>query len=201
MPERSLRTRKKERSWDAIATGGNRLFNEKGFAATTLEQIAEAADVHKQTVLRYFKTKEDIALAYHWRRFHAFRDGLLDPHRRESVVEYWRNHVRLSAQGLIARGGLAAYRFIESDPRLLAYSVSIEHQYQELISAALSREAGVDPTLDVYSITLSGLLVGGTFLIGRNVSKHAGPIDLEQVVLSVIDFAINYFPPRERVPT
>jgi AcrR family transcriptional regulator len=197
--ERSLRMRKKQRTWDAIASGGMKLFNEKGFAATTLEQIAEAADVHKQTVLRYFKSKEDIALAYQTRRFEAFKAGLLDPQRRESVIEYWRDHVRRSAEGLIARGGIETHKFIDTDPRLLAHAVSIERQYQALISEALSREAGVDPSLDVYSIVLSALLVGGNSQIARNVRQQAEPVDLEQAVLAVVDFAIDHFPPRDSV--
>jgi AcrR family transcriptional regulator len=198
-PERSLRTRKKQRTWDAIASGAMRLFNEKGFAATTLEQIAEAADVHKQTVLRYFKSKEDIALAYQTRRLEAFEVGLLDPQRRESVMEYWRNHVQRSAQSLIARGGVETHKFIDTDPRLLAHAVAIERQYQTLISEALSREAGVDPSLDVYSIALSALLVGGNYQIARNISRQAAPVNVEQAVLAVVDFAIRNFPPRESV--
>jgi AcrR family transcriptional regulator len=196
--EQSLRTRKKLRTWDAIATEGAKLFNQQGFAATTLEQIAELADVHKQTVLRYFKSKEDIALAYQTRRLEEFKTGLLNPQRRESVVEYWRDHVRRSAQNLTARGGVETYQFIDSDPRLLAHSIAIEHQYQELISEALSREAGVDPGLDVYSIALSGLLVGGNYRIARNVRSRPKPANLERAVLSVVDFAIDNFPPRDR---
>ena len=37
-----------------------RLFAEQGFAATTIDQIAEAADVSRATVFSYFPTKEDI---------------------------------------------------------------------------------------------------------------------------------------------
>ena len=39
-----------------------RLFHEQGYAATTVDQIAEAADVSQSTFFRYFPTKEDVVL-------------------------------------------------------------------------------------------------------------------------------------------
>ncbi|MEI9988526.1 MAG: TetR/AcrR family transcriptional regulator [Rhizomicrobium sp.] len=193
----SLRTRKKLRTWDAIAAAGAKLFLERGFGATTLEQIAELADIHKQTVLRYFKTKEEIALAYQLRAFEEFKKGLLNTHRRESAIEFWRAHVERSAKRLVARDGLAqSYRIFDSDPKVLAYALTLEHQYQELLSEALSREAGVDPRSDLYAIALAGLLVAGNYGMARNVRLGRRYKDLERAVLSVVDFAIHEFPPR-----
>ena len=40
-----------------------RLFREKGYAATSLEQIAEAADVTKGAIYGHFSSKEDLLLS------------------------------------------------------------------------------------------------------------------------------------------
>jgi AcrR family transcriptional regulator len=57
-----LRERKKARTRAAIRQHALRLFREQGYSATTIEQIADAAEVSAATFFRYFPTKEDVIL-------------------------------------------------------------------------------------------------------------------------------------------
>ncbi|QEN15394.1 TetR family transcriptional regulator [Mycolicibacterium sp. ELW1] len=54
----SLRVRKRQRTRERIATAAAQLVSANGLSATTVEQIAEAADVARATFFRYFESKE-----------------------------------------------------------------------------------------------------------------------------------------------
>ncbi|WP_231996706.1 TetR family transcriptional regulator, partial [Mycobacterium scrofulaceum] len=58
-----LRERKKIKTRHALRREAFRLFETNGYAATTVEQIAEAAEVSPSTFFRYFGSKESLLLA------------------------------------------------------------------------------------------------------------------------------------------
>ncbi|WP_165988148.1 TetR family transcriptional regulator [Streptomyces sp. YIM 98790] len=62
-PAPPLRERKKLKTKRTIRRQALRLFREQGFQATTMEQIAEAAEVSVSTVFRYFPAKEDLVVS------------------------------------------------------------------------------------------------------------------------------------------
>jgi len=68
-----LRERKKQQTRIALVDAALALFEAKGFEATTVEEIAAAADVSPRTFFRYFTAKEGVLLAVHDEEF----DGLL----------------------------------------------------------------------------------------------------------------------------
>ncbi|MGV4887153.1 TetR/AcrR family transcriptional regulator [Streptomyces viridosporus] len=57
-----LRERKKLKTRRAIREATYSLIREQGYEATTVEQIADRAEVSPSTVFRYFPAKEDIVL-------------------------------------------------------------------------------------------------------------------------------------------
>ncbi|OXS33586.1 TetR/AcrR family transcriptional regulator [Streptomyces sp. XY006] len=67
-PQPGLRERKKIKTRQAIRTATYALIDEQGYDATTIEQIAERAEVSPSTVFRYFPTKEDIVVTDEWDR-------------------------------------------------------------------------------------------------------------------------------------
>jgi AcrR family transcriptional regulator len=54
----SLRERKKLATWRAIQSAARQLFDEQGYEATTVEQIAAAANVSRATFFNYFAGKD-----------------------------------------------------------------------------------------------------------------------------------------------
>ncbi len=56
-----LRERNRARTRTEIRSSALCLFYEQGYVATTMEQVAKAAEVSQSTLFRYFPTKEDLA--------------------------------------------------------------------------------------------------------------------------------------------
>ncbi|PNG22929.1 TetR family transcriptional regulator [Streptomyces cahuitamycinicus] len=65
-PPLGLRERKKIKTRQAIRTATYALIEEQGYDATTIEQIADRAEVSPSTVFRYFPAKEDIVVTDEW---------------------------------------------------------------------------------------------------------------------------------------
>jgi AcrR family transcriptional regulator len=56
----SLRQRKRTELYDRIVRVGHRLFLEHGYETTTIEMIAQEADISRRTFFHYFPSKEDV---------------------------------------------------------------------------------------------------------------------------------------------
>jgi AcrR family transcriptional regulator len=56
------RERKKAQTRESIQRHALRLFTERGYDATTIAEVAEAADVSETTLLRYFPAKQSLVL-------------------------------------------------------------------------------------------------------------------------------------------
>jgi AcrR family transcriptional regulator len=65
LPEsEGLRERKRRQTLQRIAEVGLQYFVAKGYDATTLDEIAAAAGISRRTFFYYFKSKDDILVAY-----------------------------------------------------------------------------------------------------------------------------------------
>jgi AcrR family transcriptional regulator len=59
-PTGGRRDRKKTETRMALREAAHRLFAEKGFSGTTIDDITEAADVSRRTFFRYYDSKDDL---------------------------------------------------------------------------------------------------------------------------------------------
>jgi AcrR family transcriptional regulator len=70
------RERHKRAMWERLYTAAIELFTEHGYDETSIDDIAERADVARGTFFNYFDRKEDVIAAWGERRRAALRIGL-----------------------------------------------------------------------------------------------------------------------------
>ncbi len=162
-----LRERKKLKTRAAIQEHAMRLFREQGYDATTVEQIAAAAEVSPSTFFRYFPTKEDVVLfdSTDPVMFAAFEAqpaelSVIEALRR-AFKETWS---KLSPEELEAQ--LDRQRLAAEVPEIRARMLSDLVGYIEVLAEMVARRVGRSPD-ELAVRTFSGALIGlvmGVFL-------------------------------------
>jgi AcrR family transcriptional regulator len=116
-----LRERKRTRTRLMIQAEALRLFAEKGYPETTVEEIADAAAISPRTFFRYFPTKEDVVI---WDEYDPLVPDLLEARPDdEPPAETLRVVIREALGGLYRRDPerlLARVRLSASVPDLRA---------------------------------------------------------------------------------
>lgn len=112
-----LRERKKQRTRRELSEAALRLFLDRGFEQTTLDELVDAVEVSKRTFFRYFSSKETVALAAETELWDAYIADLSGRELRGPVLTVLRDALTatvaqmgdewlrrfLATRGLIAR--------------------------------------------------------------------------------------------------
>ncbi|MET9803484.1 TetR family transcriptional regulator [Streptomyces sp. NPDC006368] len=186
-PPLGLRERKKLKTRIAIRRATYRLIGEQGYEATTVEQIAEAAEVSPSTVFRYFPTKEDIVLTDEY-----------DPFMETALRARPAGEEPLESLRLVMKQAVAA--LLEHEPeemrqraRLMAEVPAVRARMSEtmaetsqLLSRVLADRTGRavdDLEVRVFTAAVMGAL--------REVTIHWAERDRQDDLVALVDRAID----------
>lgn len=186
MNDVGLRARKMARTRDQIATAAIRLFVEQGYDATTLEEVAERADVHKRTLLRYFPSKAHLVLHPQYASIEEFRETMAARGER-TTVDVWMEHVVIHARDMARRGRFANTRKIaRSEPAVEGAFLSIQATYQAIIMEGLLVDLAGHPNAEILARVAAAALVGGNYAVGAMIFGREAYDSLEAAEMEVI---------------
>lgn len=155
-----LRERKKAKTMANVQMHAMRLFRELGYNATTVEQIAEAAEISPSTFFRYFSTKEDVVITdnYDPLLIAAFEDQPSDLSPLQAV----RNAI-ISGMVDMSPDELETMRernqLIMAVPELRGASLNNLIQTMQLLTEIVAKRVGRKPD-DLAVQTFAGVVVG-----------------------------------------
>jgi AcrR family transcriptional regulator len=194
-PPGSLRERKKDRTRRTLQVEAMRLFAEKGFEATTIEEIAAAAEVAPRTFFRYFPTKEEVVFWAEYQpmlaEFVAARpddEPALEALRR-GIVDGLADVYDQDRDRLLERIKLA-FRTPALHPRLRQQQAG----WAAGMAQILANRLGVPPEdLEVRAVTAA--LVAALFVAIEEWQAHDGQGDLGALIDRALD-AVLAGPPQ-----
>lgn len=160
-----LRARKKAQTRTAIQDAALTLFERQGYAATTIAEIAAAADVSERTFFRYFPTKEDVV------QFDRFDVSMVEAFREQpphlGVMDAARNAIEetlAAAPPGELQAELLRHRLLREEPELRATLVTTisSGEMPELFTQALTERLGEraeEAKIRVFVAAVIGLIL------------------------------------------
>lgn len=186
-PRLGLRERKKIKTREAIRSATYALVEEQGYDATTIEQIAERAEVSPSTVFRYFPTKEDIVLT------DEYDPLMVEELRSRPGDEPWPDSLRHVMHRAIQLGMKEPLRVSRLRTRLMIEVPAVRSRMMESMSEtgrmlcrAIGERTGRDPQsleVRVYAMSIIGGLMETSMYWAEN--EHEGDFE------SLLDRALN----------
>ena len=172
-----LREQKKRQAREALEKAALGLFEERGFEASTIKDIAGAAGMSPRTFFRYFASKEDVVFSQPGEEF-AVLKGLLSEEPVRPPLETMKNVLMRFAEHLQSRPP----EEIRLRAKLLASSSSLRRRGAEEIETwgeELARDLAAREGVEVAPkhqliarVGLQAMVVAGTTWGGEEESSY-----------------------------
>jgi AcrR family transcriptional regulator len=169
LPKVGLAARKKERTKRQLAEAAADLFYERGYSATTIDDIVAAVDVSPRTFFRYFPTKEDLVVALGTTSLDLFLDALRSRPPEESLQVA----VGEAMEQSLAAGWEDTTRvrsflsLIQETPALRARWLEEAYGKRDRMAEVIAERTGTQPT------DLRNHLIAGTITLTINTALQA----------------------------
>ncbi|KCZ54547.1 TetR/AcrR family transcriptional regulator [Hyphomonas chukchiensis] len=194
------RTARRKLTREKIIRAAARLFNEAGYAATTMQNIADAADVHVTTLFMHFNSKADLATEFGIAATDELRKRAFAARDTVPFLDFFRAELeravivskKQSSQSLMLWHGLREEKDLAY--ALAAYEQALRDIYAEYVAHVYS----LDRTNDFRPDIIAAILVSSVSLANDKWVEAPNVIDLsaelsravsvaETAVLAILD--------------
>jgi AcrR family transcriptional regulator len=190
-PQLGLRERKKQRTRETIARAARELFAERGYHATTLPEIAEAADVSTRTIFAYFPSKEDILFSDFSLMKDALTQALADRPEGEDALETVRKFILSTHDVEESEVDQQVRLCVESDETLRHHLRARIAQLEELIAPEIAIDLDA-PANDIRpQVVAASLTAAFNVLAERGSGSHKGTKSVDELA-ALIDPVITF---------
>jgi AcrR family transcriptional regulator len=145
--ESGLRERKKQRTREQIVEAAFRLFDERGYQATTVADIAAAADIAPRTFFAYFPSKEAVVFFDYEPIIAALKAAIEQRPEGESTIDALRRWLEesLPAERHESDKEQLRHCLIADEPGLAAHHRHLLSRFEDILREGVARDLGDPP--------------------------------------------------------
>ena len=202
MSDQTRRERKKQQTRDAVREAAWELFAALGYEATTIQAIADAADVAPRTVTMHFPAKEDLVFSdddpFHPRLLKEWMQNRPAGQAALTALREWMHetigHIEsANDRGRYWRARALRARLIGADDKLRGRARASYLPSERIIAGAIGQDRDINGDSLMPRLVASSVVTGLRELYEAAEVREAGSepraADLLPLVDRVIDFA------------
>jgi AcrR family transcriptional regulator len=185
-----LRERKKQRTRELITSAALELFAERGYHATTVADVAAAAEVSERTVFTYFHAKEDILFSDQAALHERLAAALAERASGRSALDTLREFVADNLS-LIDESARRRWEIVRHDEHLLSQQRARQAELGGVIASAVADDLGEDADDFRLQLVTAAVIAAMTAVYEHRYSASSRTASRAQAV-AVIDEAIAF---------
>jgi AcrR family transcriptional regulator len=167
-----LRERKRQQTRERLTRMAMALFLERGFEATTLDDIAAAADISRRSFFHYFASKEDVVFAWQEEITAALIDAVAARPAAESMLTAAENAILAMVRQLEPGEAIAMAQLKRDNPALQARDQVKYEKLERALTDALAKRAG--HKIEKLKARLVAMIATGAMRIGGELWATEG---------------------------
>ncbi|MCW7468067.1 TetR/AcrR family transcriptional regulator [Leptospira kanakyensis] len=169
-----LRERKKQAIQTSVLQAAKQLFREKGYAAVTVSEIADYADISVKTLFTYFRSKEDLAFQDEILFCNELIKYLLGRREEDSIFEAFKQFLWNLIQSIDPEelvDSLPGFHPWMDSPELEQRYLLLWEHYELRLADALQLERGTTEFNPVLRV-VAGQMVSVLRILGSKAFKE-----------------------------
>jgi len=190
-----LRDRKKDRNRRLVHATALRLFTERGYDHVTVEDVAEACDLSRATIFRYFPTKEHLVVGPEPDRLHELQEA----YEQRPATEPAFDSIRHALVALAHRYEderdqiIAVSRIVTGHDALLARAEGLRAEWTSAFAALISQRSSPADRAGLRSRVLAGAVMAAISVAIEEWLGTDGDADLAALLAEAMSLLADGF--------
>lgn len=185
------RTERRRRTRQTILRVASDLFAVSGFAATTMQAVADGADIHVTTLFMHFSSKNDVAIALVENGVDKLQARAWAARSEKNFFEFFREEALTYAANRrnAAQSEAALWTTLRNDRELAFAWIMYENGQKDIYAEYIASEFGIDRAVSYLPDVVAALMVECLVLPHQKWAEAPGKRKLTEEIEKAVELA------------